>query len=275
MQSLLTLTGKRHMQHHAPTSPTNRCPEQAANSLADAVLSPWVQQADLTLPAGYYGSSVWQGKLNQHPQRISLPPLPLVVFLHGSSGLNEHTRQYQLWLSQALRVATLAPDSFARSHRPCYHSPATTAEYEAVHRLRLIEIQTALAALPQLGWVDQQRLVLAGSSEGAVAVARWRGNEFLGRIIYSWTCEDNYFVDKAENGFDRVCPILNILAERDPFFGASSDFNRGLVVLGDSRHALLGMVNAQMVVLPNAPHTLYNLPASRSHTRHFLHKLLA
>jgi hypothetical protein len=35
------------------------------------------------------------------------------------------------------------------------------------------------------------------------------------------------------------------------------------------------MVNALMVVLPNAPHTLYNLPASRAHTHHFLHKLLA
>ncbi|MDN0082579.1 hypothetical protein QU487_07400 [Crenobacter sp. SG2305] len=201
--------------------------------------------------------------------------MPLVLFLHGSSGLNEQTRRYQCWLSQVLGVATLAPDSFASPNRPRYRSPATIAEYEAVHRLRQAEIRTALAALPQLGWVDRQRLVLAGSSEGAVAVARWRGNEFLGRIIYSWTCEDNYFVDKADNGFSRDCPILNILSDNDPFFGASSDFNCGLAVLGDSRAALREMANARMVILPNAPHTLYNLPAAHTHTRDFLHKLLA
>jgi len=263
------------MQRQDSTIPPSPSDKQTAIQAADAIQSPWMQQADLTLPAGCCGTSPWQGKLSRLLPAAERPPLPLVLFLHGSSGLNEQTRRYQHWLSQALGVATLAPDSFAIPNRPSYRSPATIAEYEAVHRLRLTEIRTALAALPALEWVDRQRLVLAGSSEGAVAVARWRGNEFLGRLIYAWTCEDNYFVDKADNGFAPDCPILNILSDNDPFFSASSEYNRGLAVLGDSRQALRDRGNARMVVLPNAPHTLYNLPAARDHTRHFLLELLA
>ena len=233
---------------------------------------PELARAEVSLPQD--GGAVWFGQLAALPEPAAQPPGPLLLFLHGSSGLNEQTRSYQRWLSGTLGLATLAPDSLARAARPRYQSPAPREVYEAVHRLRLDEIRAAMAALPRLPWVDARRVFLAGSSEGAVAVARWRGDEFLGRLIYSWPCEDNYFVDRADNGFAPDCPILNILSGHDPYFSADSPLNRGLPVLGHSGHALRDATHAKLLILPHAPHTLYNLPAARAHTRRFLRELL-
>ena len=238
----------------------------------DALQLPWLRQAEIAVPIS---GGVWQGTLRHLPPTSTAAPLPLLIFLHGSSGLNPATRAYQAWLAAGLGIASLAPDSFSRPNRPRYQSPAPTAQYEAVHALRLQEIATALAALPLLPWVDGGKLLLAGSSEGGVAAARWRGHEFAGRLIYGWSCEDNYFVEKADNGFDAGCPLLNILSDADPFFGCDSEYNRGRQVDGDSRRALAGMPQAKLVLLPNAPHTLYNLPEARALTADFLRGLLA
>lgn len=246
---------------------------RAHQQASPACWPPELAQAEVSLPP-LAGGEVWFGQLAALAEPPAQPPRPLLLFLHGSSGLNEQTQSYQRWLSSELGLATLAPDSFARAARPRYQSPATREEYEAVHRLRLDEIRAALAALPRLPWVDASRLLLAGSSEGAVAVARWRGAEFLGRLIYSWPCEDNYFVDRADNGFERDCPILNILSGHDPYFSADSPLNRGLPVLGHSGRALRDAPRAKLFILPHAPHTLYNLPTARAHARRFLHALL-
>ena len=233
---------------------------------------PELAQAEISLPLA--SGDIWLGQLSALPEPPAQPPSPLLLFLHGSSGLNGQTRTFQRWLSAELGLATLAPDSFARAARTRYQSPAPREVYEAVHRLRQDEIRAAMAALPRLPWADTSRVFLAGSSEGAVAVARWRGAEFLGRLIYSWPCEDNYFVAQADNGFERDCPILNVLSGHDPYFGADSPLNRGLPVLGHSGDALRNATRAQLLILPHAPHTLYNLPTARAHTRRFLRELL-
>ncbi|OHX17392.1 hypothetical protein BI343_12215 [Chromobacterium amazonense] len=234
-----------------------------------------IRQAMLTLPAGVCGDAPWQGRLAALPPTRPGQPLPLLLFMHGSSGLNEQTLAFQRWASDTLGIAALAPDSFARRKRPRYQSPAPVEQYEAVHALRQEEIAMMLAALPRLPWVDSQRLALAGSSEGGVAAARWRGQEFAGRIIYGWSCEDNYFVEKADNGFNADCPLLNLLSDADPFFGRDSQYNRGRQVDGDSQRALAGMPKARLVLLPNAPHTLYNLPEARMQATAFLRGLFA
>lgn len=236
-------------------------------------LPPPLRQAMLTRPLG--NGQIWQGPLAMQPSLPPGPPRPLLLFLHGSSGLNKQTQACQRWLAEALGLASLAPDSFARPGRPRYQSPAPVAQYEAVHALRLEEIAMVLAALPLMPWADAEKLLLAGSSEGGVAAARWRGREFAGRLIYGWSCEDNYFVEQARNGFEADCALLNILSGDDPFFGAASRFNQGRGVDGDSRRALAGMPRAKLVLLPQAPHTLYNLPEARALTADFLRELLA
>jgi hypothetical protein len=53
------------------------------------------------------------------------------------------------------------------------------------------------------------RLILAGTSEGAVPVARHAGGEFAARMLYAWSCELNYFVKEPRNAFEPDKPVLN------------------------------------------------------------------
>ena len=144
--------------------------------------------------------------------------------------------------------------------------------YEAVHRLRLDEIRAAVAACRGCpGWMP------AGCSWPAAARARWpsrwRGTEFLGRLIYSWPCEDNYFVDRADNGFAPDCPILNILSGHDPYFSADSPLNRTCRCRATA---------AMRCATPPTPscsscrmrRTRFTTCRRRAHTRRFLRELL-
>lgn len=130
-----------------------------------------VQQADVVLPASLTGGAVWAGKFRD------VPPLqggktPVVLFLHGSSGLGlKAIGEWQRWLA-ALGIASVAPDSFALPGRVTYTSPISKEQYERIHAMRLAEIAPALKAVAALPWADTSKLVLAGSSEGG---CRWRG----------------------------------------------------------------------------------------------------
>jgi hypothetical protein len=233
--------------------------------------SPQILNADARIPAGIVGPVGFSGKF------AALPPVaesggrvPFLVFLHGSSGLNAHIRAFQDWLAEELRIASIVPDSFAAPGRPTYVSPAPVEVYERVHALREAEIGAALAALPTLKWADTARLFLAGTSEGGVAVARWRGNEFRARIIYSWPCENNYFVDRPRNGFGPQEAVLNLMSSADPYFGPRGEWNKAYRVRGHGAEAFGDNPNALAVLLPNAPHTLFNLPAARWLTASFI-----
>lgn len=239
-------------------------------------VAPQVAKADVALPAGIVGPSVFKGKFEVLP---AIGPggeqrLPVVIFMHGSSGLNDNIRALQKWLAEELGVASVAPDSFATHGRITYTSPASKDIYEQIHALRESEIRATHDALVKLPWVDTTRLILAGTSEGAVSVARWKGTEFAGRIIYSWSCENNYYVDQPRNGFGPQEAVLNIISSDDPYFSPENEWNKGFGVKGHSADKFKDHKNVQIVLLPNAPHTLFNLPAARSLTAGFIHALV-
>ena len=111
--------------------------------------------------------------------------MPVLLFLHGSSGLGlKAIGEWQQWLARE-GVASVAPDSFALPDHVTYKSPISKAEYEQMHALRASEIAPMLAALTALPWVDGARIVLAGTSEGSVPVARYSGTEFAARILFA------------------------------------------------------------------------------------------
>ena len=102
-------------------------------------------------------------------------------------------------------------------------------------------------------------MVLAGTSEGTVPVARCVGSEFTAQIMFAWSCETNYFVKSAQNSFEANKPVLNIVSASDPFFSRSNSW--------------LGNPEASVILVPDAPHTLLNLPAARNATAGFLSQL--
>ena len=229
--------------------------------------------AQLALPASATGAAAYLGPFRDAPGALR-GPVPVVVFLHGSSGLGlKAIGEWQQWLA-GLGIASLAPDSFALPDRVTYKSPASKEVYEKIHALRLSEIALAVQALQASPWADNRRMVLAGTSEGATAVARYRSDAFAGRIIFSWSCEDNYFVESAQTAVPADQPVLNIISTSDPFFSRANAWLGNLSAQGHCAQAFKDHKNAGIVLVPGAPHTLLNLRMARQPVEAFLRDVL-
>ena len=230
------------------------------------------QRAAVVLPATVTGGAVYVGTLANAPKDVKARA-PVVVFLHGSSGLElKAIGEWQLWLA-SLGVASIAPDSFALPDRLTYKSPVGKDVYEKIHTLRASEISLAVQALRAAPWADMSRLVLAGTSEGGPAVARYRGNEFVGRMLYSWSCENNYFVQEHHTAVITQ-PVLNVMSSTDVFFSPSNSWLGNSAAKGYCGDALKDNKQATIVLIPGAPHTLLNLPATRTATAGFVRDVL-
>ncbi len=228
-----------------------------------------VQQADVCLPAAATGGSPYSGKFSGMPKAAG-NKVPVVLFLHGSSGLGlKAIGEWQQWLC-SLGVASMAPDSFTLPGRATYKSPIDKALYERIHALRASEIAPALAALKAQPWADASRLVLAGTSEGAVPVARYGGTEFAARMLFAWSCEENYFVEQPRNAFEPGKPVLNVISATDPFFSKANAWLGNPQAQGHCAAALKDNPQAAVLLVPNAPHTLLNQPAARDAAAGFL-----
>ena len=234
-----------------------------------ASLAAAIQQADVCLPPAATGSAAFCGKFKDIPT-VNAKQVPVLVFLHGSSGLGlKAIGEWQQWLA-GLGYASIAPDSFALHDHVTYKSPIDKESYEKIHALRASEIAPALAALKGLAWVDSSNLILAGTSEGSVPVARYPGNEFVARILYAWSCEANYFVIEPRNSFEPGKPVLNVISASDPFFSRSNTWLGNPDAQGHCGAALKDNSRASVLQVPNAAHTLLNLSATRSATAGFL-----
>jgi dienelactone hydrolase len=230
------------------------------------------QRAAVVLPASVTGGAVYAGTMANAPKDTK-SRVPVVVFLHGSSGLElKAIGEWQLYLA-SLGVASIAPNSFALPDRMTYKSPIGKDVYEKIHALRASEIPLAVQALRAAPWADMSRLVLAGTSEGGPAVARYSGNEFVGRMLYSWSCENNYFVQEHRTAVITQ-PVLNVMSSTDVFFSPSNTWLGNSAAKGYCGDALKDNKQATIVLIPGAPHTLLNLPAARNATAGFVRDVL-
>jgi dienelactone hydrolase len=221
-----------------------------------------VARAQVALPAGVAGPVPWFGRWSALPVDLR-GSVPVVVFLHGSSGLGlKAIEEWQRWLAER-GVASVAPDSFALPDRLTYKSPVGKDVYERIHALRASEVAVMRAALETARWADGQRLVLAGTSEGAVSVARHDGSGFAGRLLFAWSCEDNYFVQAHRTAAVPDKPVLNIISSTDPFFSSANAWVGNTSARGHCAEAFAAHKAATMVLIAGAPHTLLNLPAAR------------
>ena len=232
-----------------------------------------IANASVALPARATGGAAWFGTWKDMPAATAAR-VPVVIFLHGSSGLGlAAIGEWQRWLA-GLGIASVAPDSFALPDRLTYSSPIDRQTYERVHALRASEIDLALAAVRSVGWADSAKVVLAGTSEGAVAVAR-RSEGFAARMIFSWSCEDNYFVERHATSVDPEQPVLNMISTVDPFFSPSNGWLGNPAARGNCGQALAATKRGAIVLVPGAPHTLIGMPYARAMVRAFLETALA
>ena len=256
----------------APATPKGEIMGTAWVHTADS-LAATAQLADVVLPAKATGGAVFTGKLKDIP-KLAGNKVPVVVFMHGSSGLGlKAIGEWQQWLATQ-GYASVAPNSFALPERVTYKSPIAVDDYERMHALRGSEIAPLLAALKSQSWADTSQLVLAGASEGGVPVARYTGKEFVARMVYSWSCEPNYFVKEPQNAFEAGKPVLNIISATDPFFSKSNSWLGNATAAGHCAAALKGNALASVILIPDAPHTLITLNAAKQATAGFLAQVL-
>jgi dienelactone hydrolase len=233
-----------------------------------------VAKGALVLPASVTSGAIFVGEMKDAPSQTR-GKAPLVVFMHGSSGLAlKAIGEWQLWLA-GMGIASFAPDSFALPDRLTYKSPVAKDVYEKIHALRGSEIDLAVQAVKAAPWADSTRLVLAGTSEGATAVARYNAanDSFAGRVIFSWSCEDNYFVQTHKTALPADRPVLNVMSANDTFFSPSNPWLGSQSAKGHCGGELKNNKQATVVLIPGAPHTLMNLPAARHATAGFLKDL--
>lgn len=141
--------------------------------------------------------------------------LPTVIYLHGCTGLGDRAFLKRL---AAAGFAVIAPDSLARDYRPlqCDANNKTGGYNLFIYEFRLAEIAFALQRVAELAWVDRRNLFLIGSSEGGVAAALYRGNEFSARVIAQWTCHGAPIVRGL--GAPKGEPVLAIVHQGDPWY---------------------------------------------------------
>ena len=265
--AVASAAGAAHAQ--APAGEVSgRALEHTPESLAGVVA-----QANVALPASVTGGAAFFGKWRDLP-RDTRGQVPVVIFLHGSSGLGlAAIEEWQRWLA-GLGIASVAPDSFALPDRVTYKSPIARDIYEKLHRLRSAEIAPALKAVSEAPWADRTRLVLAGTSEGATTVARAGNRDFAARLIFSWSCEDNYFVEAHATQVVADQPVMNVISSVDPFFSPSNGWLGNPAARGHCAAAFAESKRAVIVLVPGAPHTLINLPFVRGVTQSFLETAL-
>ena len=101
-------------------------------------------------------------------------------------------------------------------------------------------------------------------------MARYGGADVVARIVFVWSCEDNYFVAAHRTEVVADQSFLNVISSIDPFFSKQNSYLGNPDAKGHCATAAADMKRATIVLVPGAPHTLINLPQVRSLTRAFL-----
>ncbi|NIP47462.1 MAG: hypothetical protein GWN21_14835 [Gammaproteobacteria bacterium] len=161
---------------------------------------------------------------------------PAVLFLHGCSGLIRGAMGYRILLMTE-GYAVFEPDAFAR---PGYSCQGSSLE------MRREELAYALERIRKLPWIDQERIVLMGNSQGARTVARWDGPGFAAHIIVagkcSWDTEKKRSLPRAPDGV----PVLAVVGAKDELYGATPcTVERKVggsrsIVIPDGSHDIMG-----------------------------------
>ena len=169
---------------------------------------------------------------------------PLVLFLHGCAGLRGGSRN-AITTFRSLGYAVIAPDSFARPGREV----VCKGRKPYVMSLRAAEIEYALEQISTLEWADQSALVLAGFSEGGIAVSEYRGGDaFRGYIILGWDCR---------RGILPSGPVLAIQGALDPISSGASC-------------GVLFRKSSESIIVPRAGHDVSGFPETDAALRRFL-----
>lgn len=222
----------------------------------------WQGRAHYRDASGLHEMSIeaaWPTLRAQAPGRFRA----LIVYLHGCDGIGSHGARTADWLADA-GYLVLAPDSFARVHKPLSCDPSRLAGglHREVLGWRQAEADRALRGALGLPGVDATRLVLMGFSEGAIATATYRGVPLAARVLEGWTCRAAW-PEYAGLAAEPQEAVLALSGQNDPWF-------RDSALSGDCAEAIGPDGNRRRVLVFRPPHAaashhdvLWNLDARR------------
>lgn len=142
----------------------------------------------------------------------------IVFYAHGCDGLSRITDVTGAFLARAGYIV-IAPDSFARRHKPV--SCAPYSHRAGLHRevlgWRQSEIRHAFRETRAIPRIAELPVFLMGHSEGAITVATIDGLSARARIIEGWTCHAGW---PEYRGLSAPAgqPVLSLVGADDPWF---------------------------------------------------------
>ncbi|MEO4041101.1 dienelactone hydrolase family protein [Hoeflea sp. CAU 1731] len=168
-----------------------------------------------TTPAGFVeaGVSDIEDRIDPHS-----PPVALIVYAHGCSGLSRITDSTGRFLAQAGYVV-IAPDSFARVDKPKSCDPATHRGglHRAVLGWRQDEMRYAVEQASLVLSLSDLPVVIMGHSQGAITVATIEDVTAAARIVEGWTCHAGWPEYHGLNS-NPDQPVLALVGALDPWF---------------------------------------------------------
>ena len=181
-------------------------------------------------------------------------PRPIYAFFHGSGGINP--KEIQAIANVMVRSGwiVIAPDSPSESGFMKDHVKTN-------HRYRLKEIDYAMKQVQAAPWADKSRIVFAGQSAGAIALADYEGAAPLTAMVLSgFNCQ--WLQQKIDAPL--TVPVLSIQDPRDPTFG----IEKGLqATYGTCKEELAksGRAKSYVKEMPNVGHkVLLNVEGRRA-----------
>jgi poly(3-hydroxybutyrate) depolymerase len=180
-------------------------------------------------------------------------PLPVVVLMHGCTGITQEETQWARLLKDNGYIVVL-PDSFAIPNRVVNCSTTeriNNLRLVPVNRLRPAEVAYAMSQLQTMKWADKKRIFLMGHSEGAMAATRTPDMGFKGVIVSGFVCSLGVMASANT-------PIIAISWGNDPYFangGFQCDSQWGdrtngkLVLLNGQGHGTVSSAEARRAVV--------------------------
>lgn len=195
------------------------------------------------------------------------PTLPVVVFLHGCNGLHRGYR-VDLEFLRGLGYAVIAPDSFSRAYKPtsCDWRSKSAGSHPGVIGFRLAEAEFAVEQVQRFPWVDSDRIVLMGQSEGGLTTANYTGDDVAARVILGWTCQIPWPPLWGIKGEDDI-PVLSVVSEGDRWF-------ERWFLRGDCGEDMDGFADARSVVIDGGTHHVLRRDAGRDAVADFLTRVV-
>lgn len=152
---------------------------------------------------------------------------PAVIYLHGCSGFWTGTRRRVKFLADAGFVV-IAPASLARKKYPqsCDVDDYQAGMYRPTLKMRQADAGYAIEQLRKLPFVDGDRIVLMGLSQGGITAATFKASnaqqKLRARIIEGWTCNDDW---PEYNGVQAPAlePVLALVGADDPWYEDESN----------------------------------------------------